>query len=347
MKKNFESVYFLRNGKVLPSHSEALESIDLNSSKVGDGEALLARYKDENDEVKTIVGYKYEMNGESSLTVIDIEGIEKEIEDVENKIPDVSRFINNVEYEEDGENHSIIFYHDNVVIDSIDATPFLIDGMIENVYIEDGYLVIDFNTASGKQDISIPLTDIFDPSNYYNKTTIDTLVGSGFTSSSITDVIIENKEITSAALTDLDNRKLDASAYTPTDLSNYYTKSETSGASEIQDAIDGKADVSHDHDDRYYSKEYIDEIDEITSASLNDLEYRKLDSSAYTPTDLSGYYTKSETSGATEISDALDAKASVSDDLDNIKLKKITSSDYNALVDAGTVDPNTLYIVTD
>ena len=54
MKKNFESVYFLRNGKVLPSHSEALESIDLNSSKVGDGEALLARYRDENDNIKTI-----------------------------------------------------------------------------------------------------------------------------------------------------------------------------------------------------------------------------------------------------------------------------------------------------
>lgn len=52
-------------------------------------------------------------------------------------------------------------------------------------------------------------------SNYYDKDNIDTLVGSGFTSSSITDVIIENEEIASAALNDLDERKLDASAYTP------------------------------------------------------------------------------------------------------------------------------------
>ena len=173
MKKNFESIYFLRNGKAFLSHSEALNQINLNSSKVGDGEAILARYKDENNDVRTIVGYKYEMNGESSLTIIDTEGIEKAINDVEDKMPDVSGFINSVEYEEDGNNHSIIFYHDNVVIDSIDATPFLVDGMIENVYIEDGYLVIDFNTASGKEDIHIPLTEIFNADAYYTKDETD------------------------------------------------------------------------------------------------------------------------------------------------------------------------------
>jgi hypothetical protein len=173
MKKNFESMYFLRNGKLFLSHAEALTNINLNSSKVGDGEALLARYKDENNNIRTIVGYKYDVNGQSSLTIIDTEGIEKAIEDVENSIPDVSGFINSVEYEENEGNHSIIFYHDNVVIDSIDASPFLIDGMIENVYIEDGNLVIDFNTASGKQDIHIPLSDIFNPELYYTKDETD------------------------------------------------------------------------------------------------------------------------------------------------------------------------------
>lgn len=173
MKKNFESVYFLRNGKVFLSHSEALNQINLNSYKVGDGEAILARYNDELGSVRTIVGYKYDVDGRKSLTVIDTEGIEKMVDDVENKIPDVSGFINSVEYEENGDNHSIIFYHDNVVIDSIDATPFLIDGMIENVYIEDGYLVIDFNTASGKEDIHIPLSDIFNPNAYYTKDETD------------------------------------------------------------------------------------------------------------------------------------------------------------------------------
>ena len=72
---------------------------------------------------------------------------------------------------------------------------------------------------------------------------IDDLVGSGFTSSSITDVIIENEKIVSAALNDLNERKLDASAYTPIDLSNYYTKSETSGATQIANALGAKQDV--------------------------------------------------------------------------------------------------------
>ena len=62
------------------------------------------------------------------------------------------------------------------VISSIDASDFLIDGMVEDVRIENGYLVIDFNTESGIQDIEIPLTDIFDPSNYYDKSAVDAIV---------------------------------------------------------------------------------------------------------------------------------------------------------------------------
>lgn len=62
------------------------------------------------------------------------------------------------------------------VISSIDASDFLIDGMVEDVRIENGYLVIDFNTESGVQDIEIPLTDIFDPSNYYDKSAVDAIV---------------------------------------------------------------------------------------------------------------------------------------------------------------------------
>ena len=152
----------------------------------------------------------------------------------------IADFFDDAKYEDSGTTKVINFYHRNTIKATIDASDFIVDGMVDDVKIENSYLVIDFNTASGKQDISIPLTDIFDPSNYYDKAAIDNLVGSGFTSSSITEVIIENEEIVSAALTDLDERKLDASAYTPTDLSNYYTKSETSGATEISNALGAK-----------------------------------------------------------------------------------------------------------
>ena len=68
----------------------------------------------------------------------------------------------------------INFYDINdVVISSIDVTPFIKDGMIESVKIEDGKLVITFNAESGKEKIEIPLSDIFNPDNYYTKSDID------------------------------------------------------------------------------------------------------------------------------------------------------------------------------
>jgi hypothetical protein len=137
---------------------------------------------------------------------------------IQNKPTNVSSFVNDAGYltqhqsladvfadvAYDSATKRINFYgkgdsQHTTVLAYVDASDFVVDGMVEDVRIENGNLVIDFNTESGKQDISIPLTDIFDPSNYYNKTAIDSLVGSGFTSSSITEVIIENEEITSAA----------------------------------------------------------------------------------------------------------------------------------------------------
>ncbi|MBO7733598.1 MAG: hypothetical protein J6S67_13620 [Methanobrevibacter sp.] len=116
--------------------------------------------------------------------------------------------------------------------------------------------------------------------------TVDSAFDSGSTNplanSAITTHLNNVESVIATSLVDLDTRKLDASAYTPTDLTNYYTKSETSGASEIANA-------------------------------LVDLDTKKLDASAYTPTDLSNYYTKSETSGATEIANALSAKSNTSD----------------------------------
>lgn len=60
--------------------------------------------------------------------------------------------------------------HGSTVISSIDATEFIKDGMVDSVTVENGYIIIVFNTDSGKEPISIPITDIFDASLYYTKT---------------------------------------------------------------------------------------------------------------------------------------------------------------------------------
>lgn len=141
-------------------------------------------------------------------------------------IPSVTAYADSVKY--NSTTHYVEFYHGTTAgtkVYEYDASQFLVDGMVDDVRIENGNLVIDFNTASGKQDISIPLTDIFNPANYY--TTAQT---SGAT------------ELATAF-----GAKLDATAYTPTDLSNYYTKSQTSGASEISTALSDKSDTGHTH----------------------------------------------------------------------------------------------------
>ena len=148
-----------------------------------------------------------------------------------------------------------------------------------------------------------------DLSDYYTKEQID-----------------NSEQAITSAITSLNINKLDASAYTPTDLSNYYTKAETNAA------ISGKVDTS-----------VFENTEQATSALLNDLNDRKLDVSAYTPTDLSNYYTKSEidnselaiTSAITDIHEQMD---------DFAKVVNLTQAEYNAIV---TPDPNTIYIISD
>lgn len=138
----------------------------------------------------------------------------------------------------------IYFYKDSTnkttALAEIDASDFIKDGMVSNVEINNGNLVITFNTDSDKEAISLPLTNIFNPSNYYTKNDVDTALSGKADASTVTshtsnsDIHITANERTAW------NAKLDATAYTPTDLSNYYDKSETSGATEISTALSGK-----------------------------------------------------------------------------------------------------------
>ncbi len=64
------------------------------------------------------------------------------------------------------------------VLSYFDASAFVVDGMVDNVYIDGSFepaLVIEFNTDAGKQDIEIPLSEIFDPSNYLTKSEIQSV----------------------------------------------------------------------------------------------------------------------------------------------------------------------------
>lgn len=64
-------------------------------------------------------------------------------------------------------------YSGNHLLGSVDGASWVKDGMVESAAIVGNNLEITFNTDSGKEKISVPLTDIFNPDNYYDKATID------------------------------------------------------------------------------------------------------------------------------------------------------------------------------
>ena len=188
---------------------------------------------------------------------------------------------------------------------NIDATDFIKDGMVSNVEIKNvtnsgSCLVITFNADSGKQDINIPVSTIFNPENYYQKAEIDASLAAKADTSALTahtgnnDIHITADERTkwnNAIHTHANKDVLDTITTIDAELSK------TSKNLVVNSAI----------------TKVILENEKIVSASLNDLNDRKLDASAYTQPDLSDYYKKEETNSKTELNAALAAKANVSD----------------------------------
>jgi hypothetical protein len=134
---------------------------------------------------------------------------------------DIEAFFDGAEY--NSTDKKIYFKHGSDVITAatIDASDFIKDGMVSNVEIKEGTggnigkqcLVITFNTDAGHSPIEIPLTNIFDPSNYYTKAEIDTQFS---TETARTENVYVKKEtgkgLSTNDYTDADKDKLDGIA---------------------------------------------------------------------------------------------------------------------------------------
>lgn len=88
---------------------------------------------------------------------------------------DVADYFDGASYNDSTKN--IEFTHDGTVKATVSALPFIKDGMVENVEVKDGKLVITFNTDAGKEAIELEITDIFNASNYYTKEQADKQFG--------------------------------------------------------------------------------------------------------------------------------------------------------------------------
>lgn len=170
-------------------------------------------------------------------------------------------------------------------IDTIDASDFIKDGMVSNVEIVNGNLVISFNTDAGKQPISIALTDIFNPANYYDKTAIDGLFAAE-TARTESTYLKEHQSL---------------SGYSTTQEMNTAINNAVSGLASEQWVENKGYLTEHQSLDDYYTKTQVDgavngleshlnEVEEVVSVALNDLNDTKADKSEIPS--LSGYATE-------------------------------------------------------
>jgi hypothetical protein len=113
----------------------------------------------------------------------------------------------------DTQNKSIRFWDKGKtnVLASLDARPFIKDGMVNSVYISNNTLVITFNTDSGREAIGVPLSSVFNPNNYYTKTQVDNRIASvlsGYYTKSQVDNLFANIDLTGYAEIDQITGKL-------------------------------------------------------------------------------------------------------------------------------------------
>lgn len=146
---------------------------------------------------------------------------------------DLAGYADAVKY--DTQSKYMKFYHGGTggtEVFSFDASPFLVDGMIDSVSIttitsggsEVEVLQIVWNSDAGKQTTNIPLTAIFDPSNYY--TTAQTV-------SYVTGYTYDKQTI--------DDKITQSGTFDPT---QYYTTANTYSKTEVNGLLDGKADTA-------------------------------------------------------------------------------------------------------
>lgn len=253
----------------------------------------------------------------------------------------INECVADVEYSSSAK--TIYFYNGTGdTIATVDASDFIIDGMIENVTLSGNILTIIFNTDAGKQNINIDLTEFINPQSYYTSAQTDNLISSAYTSAVTTsnaytdDAVsgvsahLNNVErVTSIALNEL---RTDVSAinladavasaktYTDaeilsarTDASAYTNSAFTSGITYVDNAISALTD-------------HIGEVERITAIAIDNIN-----------DEIENFVTSGDVQ--TQITTAIADKVSSTD---VVNIVKISQSDYDAM---SAHSSTTLYVI--
>ena len=179
-------------------------------------------------------------------------------------IPSVSGYADAVKYDSNAK--EMKFYHGGTggtEVFSFDASPFLIDGMIESVVItsvtsgssEVQVLEITWNSAAGGQVTDIPLSEIFDASNYYTTAQTDSAIAAAVsgkvdtstfeTYSGNVETALSGKQDTLTAGTGIDitNNVISVTAETTVDQTIISGSTHAVAGGAVYDALEGKQET--------------------------------------------------------------------------------------------------------
>lgn len=129
----------------------------------------ISNWNSKTDNVGTITGITMNNTSKGTSGIVDLGTVLTEHQSL-------SSYATSANY--DSNTKKIYLKHNNTVLSEIDATDFIKDGMVDTAYVDGSYLTISFNTDAGKEPVNIEISDIFDPTNYYDKPTVDEKVES-------------------------------------------------------------------------------------------------------------------------------------------------------------------------
>lgn len=202
------------------------------------------------------------------------EDVNSRLEQIESEVAlkansaDLLTLFDSAEY--NSQTKKIVFKHGDTVLVQIDATDFIKDGMVSNVEIVNNKLVISFNTDSGKENIEIPLSEIFNPNDYYTKAQIDakeqsvnasialkaniTDLNAETTARQDADTALQSNIDTKANAEDVYDKQTANSTFATQTVVNEEIAARTQRDTEIEQGLASKADKSNT-----YSKQEVDD----------------------------------------------------------------------------------------
>lgn len=274
------------------------------------------------------------------------------------------RFFDDAKYENSGNTKVINFYNGNVVKATIDASEFIVDGMIDDVVVvpsgSTSVLVITWNTDAGSKVVTIDIGDIFEADNYYTKSetsgkteianalalkldisdfntysgATDTLINSKASQSTVdalSGTVTAHTSNTTIHLTSGNvQTQIDNSISGKANSSDVYLKTETSGKTEIANALATKLDVSD-------FNTYSGAVDTLinSKASESDLTAHTANTTVHiTAAERTAWNNKSDFSGSyNDLTDKLSAGTNVTITNNVISASgDITSGDVQSMI---------------